>query len=536
MNWIGNRKYPESLPQEIEIPSLTLYDLLEHSARRHPLRVAVIEKEKELTYVELKTACERLAAALYQKGFCKGDRVAVMLPNCTEYIISYYAVQRLGGIIVQVNPMYQAAELDYILQDSEAVWFISREEQRTKIDQINLKAPLNFISTNNKQNEEDNLYFLIKKGEKELPNLEIEPKEDLAVLQYTGGTTGKSKGVMLTHSNLFSNVYQDLSCTLNLLPRQESPERMLGLAPLFHVYGMARMNCSIFSASTYIAVERFEINEVVNLIRKHRPTIFPGVPTMYVALLNHPDLTAEDLSCFKYCSSGSASLPIEILQKFDQKFNLPIFEGYGMTETSPTTHRNPVVGKRKQGSIGLPYPNTDAKIVDIEKGIIELTPGEAGELIIKGPQVMKGYWRKENETAAVIRHDWLYTGDIATMDEDGYFYIVGRKKDMIIASGYNVYPVEIEDVIYQHPAVKEVCVFGVPDFYRGETVKAAIVLKADASATEQELEEWCTLRLAKYKVPRLIEFRNKLPKSTVGKILRRTLVEEEEGKRRKETD
>ncbi|PCD08345.1 long-chain fatty acid--CoA ligase [Peribacillus simplex] len=517
-----HRFYPKETPAEIDIPVLSLYGLLERSARLYPTCKAVIDGDREITFMELKDAADRFAVNLDNRGFQKDDRIAIMLPNCLEYIIAYYATHRLGGMVVQVNPLYKSSELDYILRDSGANWFIGREVQREILALTSFSERLTFISAKQLMETGTDL----SRKDKELPVLDIDPKETVAVLQYTGGTTGKSKGVMLTHFNLISNVFQDFAFTANALQLQRPGERMLGLTPLFHVFGNGRLNSAIYAGSTYITLEKFEINKVVDLIRTHRPTIFPGVPTMYIALLNHPDLTADDLCCFKYCSCGSAPLPIEIIQQFEKKLRVTILEGFGMSETSPTTHRNPVIGQQKQGSIGIPYPNTDAKIVDLKTGVDELPAGERGELIIKGPQVMKGYWENPEETATALRDGWLYTGDIATMDEEGYFYIVGRKKDMIIASGYNVYPIEVEDIIYQHPAVKETCVYGVPDSYRGETVKAAIVLKKGKSVTEQEIREFCVQRLARYKVPRSFEFREQLPKSAVGKILRRILMEE----------
>ncbi|MEF2094643.1 long-chain fatty acid--CoA ligase [Bacillus sp. CFBP9009] len=513
--------YPKETPAEIDIPTLSLYGLLERSAQLYPTCKAVIDGDREMTYMELKDASDRFAVNLDKRGFQKDDRIAIMLPNCLEYIIAYYAIHRLGGMVVQVNPLYRSSELGYILRDSEAHWFIGRKEQRGKLVLTSFSDRLTFISAEEIIEGTD-----LSRKDKELPALAIDPKEAVAVLQYTGGTTGKSKGVMLTHFNLISNVFQDFAFTANALHLQRPGERMLGLTPLFHVFGNGRLNSAIYAGSTYITLEKFEIDKVVDLIRTHRPTIFPGVPTMYIALLNHPDITADDLSCFKYCSCGSAPLPIEIIHQFEKKFRVTILEGFGMSETSPTTHRNPVIGQKKQGSIGIPYPNTDAKIVDLKSGVDELPAGETGELIIKGPQVMRGYWKNPEETATALRDGWLYTGDIATMDEDGYFYIVGRKKDMIIASGYNVYPIEVEDIIYQHPAVKETCVYGVPDSYRGETIKAVIVLKKGKSVSEQEIREFCMQRLARYKVPRSFEFREQLPKSAVGKILRRILMEE----------
>ncbi|MEW9668023.1 long-chain fatty acid--CoA ligase [Ammoniphilus sp. 3BR4] len=526
--------YPEGIPHEIEVPPLSLYDLLKQSEQDYPEQIAVIDGEHQLTYSELKHRVDRLASSLYSLGLNKGNRIGVMLPNCVEYIIAYYAIQRLGGILVQVNPMYQQSELAYILNDSEAQWIICQEEQREKIRQIGLEDQIGLIFTDGESDSKAyDFYGLISSGGIDIPPLDINPKEDLAVLQYTGGTTGRSKGVMLTHFNLVSNVIQSFTFAGGAFERPG--ERLLSLSPYYHVYGMtSSMNITIYAAGTLICSRRFEVNQTLELIRMHQPTYFPGVPTMYIALFHHPDSDKAGMDCIKVCNSGSAPMPVEIMHEFERKTGARIVEGYGLSETSPVTHRNPIRGQRKAGSIGLPLPNTDSKVVDLETGTVELPPGEAGELIVKGPQVMKGYWKKPEETALTIRDGWLFTGDIATMDEDGYFYIVGRKKEMIIAGGYNIYPIEVEDVLYQHPAVAEACVFGVPDPYRGETVKAAIVRRKHSTVAEEELIQWCSERLARYKVPRLIEFREELPKTSVGKLLRRRLVEEELDQLKKE--
>lgn len=523
MNRPWHRWYVEGVSAEVEIPSIPLYQLLERSAQDYPNRPAVIDGDREWSYAQLQADVERLAAGLYRRGARKGDRIAIMLPNSAEYILSYYAIHRLGGVVVQVNPMYQAAELEYLLNDAEAEWFIGYEEQRKKLEQIGMEEKLFTVWADPGSDTKNSLYRLIAEGQGELPHVNINPHEDLAVLQYTGGTTGRSKGVMLTHYNLVGVVYQGFTFGGGV---RRVEERILGMPPLFHVYGMSRLNSTIFNAQAYICLPRFDVSTVLELIRKHRPTAFPAVPTVYIALLNHPDLKPGDLDCIKTCGSGSAPLPVEVMQAFERKTGVPIMEGYGLSETSPTTHTNPST-RRKLGSIGIPLPNTDSKIVDMETGLRELPPGEPGELIIKGPQVMKGYWKKPEETAKVLRNGWFYTGDLATMDEDGYFYIVGRKKELIIAGGYNVYPIEVEEVIYQHPAVAEAVVYGVPDSYRGETVKAAIVPRQHARVSAEEIVAWCTERLARYKVPKIIEFRAELPKTTVGKILRRTLLEED---------
>jgi long-chain acyl-CoA synthetase len=518
--------YPNGVPVNIELPHICLYDLLARTAREYPEQLAVIDGEKNVTYAELQRIADRFAAVLYRLGLRKGDRIAVMLPNCLEYIVSYYAIQRLGGILVQVNPMYQQSELAYLLEDSEATAFIGHREQKQKLALIGWDAKLTLIMVEGASDAgEYGFYEEIAAVSAEPPSVEIDPREDIAVLQYTGGTTGRAKGVMLTHYNLVSNVLQSFAYSGGVFERPS--ERILSVSPFFHVYGMTgAMNIAVYGAATIICLRRFEVNHTLEVIRKYRPTFFPGVPTMYIALLQHPDAETVGLDSFKVCNSGSAPMPVEVMHQFEGKTGARIIEGYGLSEAAPITHRNPIHGKRKPGSIGLPLPNTDSKVVDLETGTVEMPPGEPGELIIKGPQVMKGYWKKPEETAAVLRDGWLYTGDIATMDEEGYFYIVGRKKEMIIASGYNIYPIEVEEVIYQHPAVAEACVFGVPDPYRGETVMAVIVPKNEMPVTEKEIIEWCSARLAKYKVPRSVEFRDRMPKTAVGKILRRSLVEE----------
>lgn len=540
MNKPWLRFYPENVPEDIEIPSISLYGLLERTVKDYPTVTAIIDGERQWTYAELKESADRFASALHLHGFEKGNRIAVMFPNCAEYIIAYFGIQRLGGIVVQINPMYQPSELEYILHDSGARWFVGRGEERGKLESIPYAREMRRIFTAagsalDWQTEEGSaeqgwggeylFHQLIAETDIQLPDVKMIPKEDTAVLQYTGGTTGKSKGVILTHYNLVGNVYQSFTFSDGFFERPG--EKVLSISPFFHVYGMTScMNISIFAAATIICLARFDVEKTLDLIRKHQPTFFPGVPTMYIALLHHPDSSSAGLQCFKVCNSGSAPMPVEVMKEFEQKTGAQIVEGYGLSEAAPVTHRNPVRGLKKAGSIGIPLPGTDSKIVDKETGRIELPPGEVGELIIKGQQVMKGYWNKPEETALNLRDGWLYTGDLATMDEDGFFYIVGRKKELIIAGGYNIFPVEVEEVLYQHPAIEEVCVYGIPDDYRGETVMAAVVLRKGEHITDHELAAWAREKMARYKVPRKFEYRSHLPKSTVGKVLRRKLVEE----------
>ncbi len=528
MNKPWYKFYSESLPKEIKVPLVGLFTLLEESASNYPNVMAVMDTDKQFTYAQLKLVVEKFSSALYKKGFRKGDRMALMLPNSVEYIVSYFAVLRLGGVICQVNPMYQSMELAHILKDSGATWFISEKSQWKKLDEIDdVKNHLFMISADEKSLGEDNLYEWLEEDHEHVPPASIEPTEDIALLQYTGGTTGRSKGVMLTHANLLINVHQ--SCSFQTDSIDVPGERSLGLSPLFHIAGIVALNSAVLNGATYIAIRRFRADQALETIRKYRPTIFPGSPTIFLALLRHPQLKKDDLSSLKVCACGTAPLPMETFRELGSKTDAQIYEAFGMSETL-ITHRSPLDMEIKEGSVGIPLPNTDSKIVDLATGLKEMPCGEPGELIIKGPQVMKGYWKNEEETKNVLRDGWMYTGDIATMDEEGHFFIVGRKKDMIIASGYNIYPTEIEAVLYEHPAISEVCVYGVPHAYRGETVKAAIVLRDGHEATEDEVIDWCNKKLARYKVPRLIEFKTELPKTAVGKILRRQLIKEEKTK------
>lgn len=505
----------------VNLPERSIIEVLEESIGKYASKTAIIDEEMHYSYSELGEEYKNLAASLYQKGFQKGDRLALMLPNSVEYIITFFAVHWLGGTVVQVNPMYQPRELEHILKDSNASWFVGYEKEKKKLEELGMANELQTIFVDSSAG--DSLKALIIEQNITPPKASINVKEDVALLQYTGGTTGMPKGVMLTHSNIVSNIHQ---IYYHLEDIYNQPDHcLLGSAPMFHAMGMTNMFLCLKIGGTYIVMERFKASTAIDIIREHRPTLFLGSPTMYIALLNDEKLAEDDLRCFKLCVCGSAPMPLEVIKQFKEASDALFIEGYGLSEASTSTHRNPEKGKKKIGSIGVLVPNTQCKIMDKETGTEEVETGQSGELIVKGPQVMKGYWNKPEATKNALRDGWLYTGDIARKDEDGYYYIVGRKKDMIIAGGYNIYPAEIEDVIYEHPSVQEACVFGVPDSYRGETVKAAIVSKK--SVTETELIDWCKERLAKYKIPKIIEFRSELPKSTVGKVLRRKLVEEE---------
>lgn len=526
--WLAH--YADNIAKEIEIPNKTLPQMLLETTAKYPQNNALSFYGKKFTYQEVTRAANGFANVLQKKGVQKGDRVAIMLPNCPQYVISYYGALFAGGIVTQVNPMLVEREIEHILNDSGAETIVVFDAVYPRVKSVqkntNIKTIIVVSLPPTGQEIEDYTFesFMAEATGAPTP-VDIDPAHDVALLQYTGGTTGRSKGAMLTHRNLYANVlqcYEFFKDTVNM-----GQDKYLTVIPLFHVFGMtACMNLSIFTAAESVMLPRFDLEEVLNTIKVEQPTNFPGVPTMYVAITNHPKAQEYGIDSIVVCNSGSAPMPLELMREFEGKTGAKILEGYGLSEASPVTHCNPIFAERKPGSVGIGYPSTDYKIVDLGTGTEEVPVGELGELVIKGPQVMKGYWNMPEETAMTLRDGWLYTGDISRVDEDGYLYIVDRKKDLIIASGYNIYPRDIEEVIYEHPAVQEAVVVGVPDPYRGETVKAFVVLKAGKEATEEELIEYCRKNLAAYKVPKLIEFRSELPKTNVGKILRRALREE----------
>lgn len=511
-------------PKEIPIPDLSLTELLNQTIEQYPNHIAMTYFKETYTYTDLKNAITKTALALQEKGLKKGERVAIMLPNSPQYPISFYAALTCGAIVVQVNPMYQASELIHILNDSGTKVLIVLDKLMPLVNSIRSQTALEDVISisidNGKMPDE-----LTANPTTGLQRATIDPKEDVAVLQYTGGTTGTPKGAMLTHFNVVANTLQ--SAATGHVNIKVGEERVLTVIPLFHVYGMTSGMCLTFHiGGNLILVPKFEVEQIVSLIETVKPTSFPGVPTMYIALLDYYKKKKFELSSLNVCSSGSAPLPPEVIDRFNQVSGTKVAEGYGLSEASPTTHRNPVSGLQKIGSIGIPIQNTDAKIVDIATGEKTLSYGEVGELVIKGPQIMKGYWNKPEETSHAIRNGWLHTGDLATMDADGFFFIVGRKKEMIIASGYNIYPIEVENVIYTHPAVLEAAVIGVPDEYRGETVYAVVALKEGRTLTKEELIVYCRKHLSAFKVPVDVDFVDELPKTAVGKILKRTLQEQ----------
>lgn len=554
--------YPDTIPETIEFEEKSLQQFLVETAKKYPTKVALHFNGKEMTYQEVYESALKFANYLKSIGIQKGDRVAIMLPNTPQSFISFFGVLFAGGIIVQTNPMYTEREVAYQMKDSGAKAIIALDilypritkvQNETDLEHIIITAikdylpfPKNLIypfiqkkqyGFSVKVEHGGNIHLfteIMKAPPLDNPILDVNFDEDLAILQYTGGTTGFPKGVMLTHKNLVANAKM---CETWLYKCEEGKEVVLGALPFFHVYGMTTvLILSVLQGSKVVLIPKPEPEVLLKAIQSQKVTMFPGAPTMYIGLLNHPDLQKYDLSSIDSCISGSATLPVEVQEQFESLTGGKLVEGYGLTEASPVTHANLLWdGERIKGSIGIPWPNTLAEIRDLETDE-PLPPGEVGELVIKGPQVMKGYWNRPEDTEETLRNGWLYTGDLGYMDEKGYFYIVDRKKDMIIASGFNIYPREIEEVLYEHPAVQEAVVAGIPDPYRGETVKAYIVLKEDHSVTEKEMDHFARKHLAAYKVPKLYEFRDELPKTTVGKILRRQLVEEERKKLEQQTD
>lgn len=555
--------YEPHVSASLDYPDTTMPAALAETARKYPEHTATIFKGGKLTFREYNALVDRLAAALQKMGVKKGDRVAIHLPNCPQFPISYYAILRIGGIVVPCNPLYTAREMTHQLKDSGAEVIITLTAMYPVIKQIRAQTDLRHVIVAKIKTYFPpflRLLFTLLKEKKSGHWVDIsgdantywfqdvlagappkpEPVEisqdDTAVLMYTGGTTGVSKGAQLTHKNILVNAYQ---CKV-WLNAQEAQEVSMTALPLYHSYAMTTcMNLdTLIAAAMLLIPDPRDLEDVLKSIDKYKPTLYPGVPAMYVAINNYPDLSKYDVSSIKACISGAAGLPVEVQQRFQELTGARLVEGYGLSEASPVTHANPIFGENRVGTIGVPWPDTEAKIVDADTGEKTLGPGEVGELCVRGPQVMKGYWNMPTETANVLWPDpdgggpWLHTGDIAMMDEDGYFQIVDRKKDMILgAGGYNIYPREIEDVLYEHPKVLEAAAVGVPVEGKGERAKIYVVLKPGQTATEEEILDFCRENLAPYKVPKFVEFRDSLPKSTVGKILRRVLLEEEKKRR-----
>jgi long-chain acyl-CoA synthetase len=545
--WLNHYDY--WVRQHMNYPRRPLHEILRITAVEVPDRPATAFLGAHLTFGQIKEQADKFATALARLGIRQKDRVGIMLPNCPQYLVAAFAVLRLGATVVNVNPLYTPREVLVIAQDSGMSALLTLDalapvtlavRERTKIENVIITSLAEYSPAATPPAAIEGTLrladLLVEVDEPDLPRVEIDPDQDVAVLQYTGGTTGVPKAAMLTHYNIFANVIQTESWAHGSLRRGE--DTYLLVIPFFHIYGFTvGMMEGVWRGVQQVLIPKYDVEALLTAIRDYRPTYFPAVPTIYISLLNHPKAKEYGIDKVRIFNSGSAPLPVEVIDQFERITGGTLNEGYGLSEASPVTHSTPSLARRKPGSIGLPLPDTEMKIVDLETGTREVAVGEEGELCIAGPQVMKGYWNRADETAIALRADdagstWLHTGDVARMDEDGYTYIVQRKKDMIIVSGFNVYPSEVEGVLHTHPAVMEAGVIGIPDAYRGEVVKACVVLKLGATATPAELIEYCKSGLAEFKVPREIEIRQSLPKTAVGKILHRVLREEDQLKER----
>ena len=547
-DWLNS--YDKHVTKDFTYPECTLYEVLENTVSQSPNKVALRFFNFEQTYQEFFTRVHHFAAALKSLGVKKGDRVALMLPNCPQYLVSYFASFACGAVVVQVSPFYTKTEIRKIVKDSGVKVMVCLDLMSGKIAKIKeecgvhdvilvnlsrrlpalksmlyrlkLWSSLDVMHEDYLEHVLDYDHLLDHFEHAEAPSTEDMSCDDLAILQYTGGTTGLPKGAKLSHRNLVSNIYM----LLNWTDFEEGKEKVLAVLPLFHAYGMTvSMNYSIASGGELILLPRFDAAQVVEALEKYRPTFFPAIPTIYQALaryMSEKDIKVEGLKC---CISGAAPLHRDVVRDFEAVTGSRLVEGFGLSEASPVTHCNPYISEGKTGSIGLPLPGTEAKIVDMETGE-DLAVGEDGELIIRGPQVMQGYWTKsEDDVGTQLKDGWLYTGDIAKRDEDGYFYIVGRRKNMIIKSGLNIYPVEIESVIRKFEGVDDVAAIGVPDQEKGEVIKVVVVAKAGFLLSERELDAFCRDHLAGYKCPNVFRFVEGLPKTLIGKTLYRKLRE-----------
>ena len=547
--WI--KLYDKGVPAHIEYPQVSLFELFEATARKYPNSACTIFHGAEISYKEMDQITDRLAAGLAELGVKKGDRVGIFIPNTPQFVMAYFATLKLGAVVVATNPLYTAREIEHQVNDAGVEVMFVMTNFYNLVKQVQPKTKIRtVIATNIKEALPPvvSLLFTLAKEKKggfkielqtgdvwmkdliarhkatDRPKVEVGP-DDVALFQYTGGTTGVSKGAVALHRNLVANVLQIRSW---MVDSDDGREVVLMALPLYHVYGMVcGMLFAIYTGASMVMVPNpRDLKDVLGNIQKHKATLFPGVPTLYNAINNHPDVKAGkyDLSTIKACISGSAPLLRETKDRFEALTGGKLVEGYGLSETPTATHCNPLLGENRAGSIGLPLPDVDVRIVSLDDGVTVLPVGEIGEVVVKGPQIFKGYHNMPTETANTLREGWFSTGDIGRMDEDGYFYIVDRKKELIKPGGYQVWPREVEEVIASHPKVLEVGVAGVPDPYRGETVKAWVVLKPGETATEAEIRDYCKQNMAAFKVPTYVEFRSELHKTTVGKILRRELV------------
>ena len=550
--WLAS--YPEGVAWNMPINPEPLPVVLERATAAFPARPALSFMGKITSYTALSALVDRVAAGLQQIGVKKGTKIGLFLPNTPTFVVYYYAVLKAGGTVVNFNPLYTLEELTFQVKDSETEMMVTHDLQALfpKLESLVARGVLSRIIVvpfaDELPSPKRQLFKLLKK--KDQANIAasgikdrvidgaalarttapfrpvpIDPLEDIAVLQYTGGTTGTPKGAMLTHANLYANTVQLDAWAADLVPGQE---RVLGALPLFHVFAMtAVMNLGIAKGAKIILMPRFQLLEALKLIHREKPTMMPAVPTIFTAMLNYPQIKKFNLSSLRFCISGGAPLPLEVKLKFESVSGSSVVEGYGLSEASPVITCNPLGGRVVAGSIGPPLPQTIVSLRDIEDPTREVAQGERGELCAKGPQVMKGYWKKPAETASQFVGDFLRTGDVAIMDGFGFFQIVDRIKDMIICSGYNVYPRRVEEAIYEHPAVEEVTVIGIKDAYRGEAPKAFIKLKQGMTATEGDILRHLEPKISKIEMPAQIEFRDSLPKTMIGKLSKKELMAEE---------
>jgi long-chain acyl-CoA synthetase len=549
--WVS--RYPPGVPHRVEVPNRLLTEVVEESVRRWGDRTALVYYGATWTYRRFWKESERFAAALAREGVRPGDRVAICLPNCPAYPIAFFATLRLGAVVVQVSPLLHGQDLARLLKDSSPKALVTLEILYPNLAKVRAEysPPVTFVA------RVRDLYpwylrpfvNLVLRRQKlpttfptdpsvrswrssvrtpgSIPLAKGDPATTVAVLQYTGGTTGKSKAAMLSHRNLVANVVQGNAWNTT---RVASGDVIVAAIPFFHIYGLTvALLFGLAEGSTIVMQTRPEIRELLKLIDRYHPTQFPGVPALYAAFNQQPDIGKYRIHSIKYCLSGSAPLPLEVARRFEELTGANLIEGYGLSEASPVTHANPVGGGKRVGSIGLPLPSTDQRILDLETGTKVLGTDEVGELAVRGPQVMLGYYHQPEETAMVLLDGWLRTGDVARIDADGFAYVVDRKKDMINVGGMKVYPREVEEVLFQHPAVGDAAVIGIPDATHGEVVKAFVVRKPGATVTVEELIAFVRERIAHYKAPRSVEFRESLPRSGVQKVLRRVLREDSLG-------
>lgn len=531
--------YDPGVPTSIVYPQVTLRDLLERNAKFFPEKPFLIFNDIIISYASCNTMANKLAQGLLGLGVKKNDRVALMAPNIPQYVIALMACFKIGAIAVPTNPLYTVPEITHQFTDSGSETVIVMAAFADKVVQVMqqessivkrtvvAQVPGKQIELPDSENVFD-FDELIAGAENVDPDIKVSP-EDIAMLQYTGGTTGSPKGCMLSNFNLVAMAAQDSAWYSPMVALSEI--RTLAAVPLYHIYGYnLNVNLALYVAGSVVLVAQPSVDNLLAAINQHKPTCFNAVPAMIIGLNQHPDTPQSKIKEIRGMVCGSAPLPVEAFKRFEELSGARIVEGYGMSETSNIVTGNPAYTRRKIGSVGVPFPDVDIRIVDLEDGTTEMPMGEKGELICRGPQLMSGYWENPEETADSLRDGWLYTGDIAYMDEDGFIFIVDRKKDMLICSGFNVYPRDIDEVMFTHPKVIEACTIGVPDPKRGETVKVFVVLKPGESMTEQEVIDYCKERLAGYKVPKLVEFIDELPRTSVGKADRKALREWEKSR------